>query len=95
MEFYKVKEYLILLDQESLEQFEEVFNKFYNDLEFYGNDSGIYNFPNEYKKILRALQEFNIITITYDDEEDDYYYSIDCTQLDMAKIKNEIDILMF
>lgn len=91
MEINKIEEYLDLLNEDSFDEFVEIFDKFFEDVEFYGEESGIYNFPEDYKRVLRAMQEFGIISVTYNASEDDYLYSTKCSQLDMAKIKNIID----
>lgn len=91
MEINKIEEYLDLLDDDSFEEFVEIFDKFYEDVEFYGEDSEIYNFPEDYKRVLRAMQEFGIISVVYDELIDDDLYSTSCSQLDMAKVKNLIN----
>lgn len=89
MNYELFREYLEITTEDEYDTLREVFNLFYDKVEFSESEIREYNFYEKNIKALRALEDFGIIEV--ENGEYERYYSTIVTQLEMAKIREEFE----
>ncbi len=89
MNIEKIKEYLDLIDSESIKRLYKVFKIFDANIEIWEEEVNIYNFSKEYAKEIRIFEEFGIIETKKEIGQfylEDKKFMVIASQIEMAKL---------